>query len=151
MLSEMFLCLFNFRNRIAWSLSSEDPVLFPLPGTREWSMVNPLLYPQLRILAQKTDPPIRVPSGQHLWFNSEIVLAREENSSGSANDPKRLIPVVGELLLRLRHLTGQATLPGPESLLATGFLEVDELPANWLLIPGPWDGLISENIFCEQR
>jgi hypothetical protein len=61
-------------------------------------------------------------------MNSEIVFTPGENRSAAAEHLTDLILVVGELLVRLRHVTGQATLPGPESLLAAGGVEIADLP-----------------------
>lgn len=42
---------------------------------------------------------------------------------------ENLVPIVGDLLVRLRHASGQATLPRPESLITGGETHIDELPS----------------------
>lgn len=123
----MHLAFFSLAGQIAWKLSPQDPPLFALPSLADWSLVNPLLYPQLPILHAPTEPATHVSDGEHLWFTSEIVLASAAKSA--ENDRDGLRRFVGELLVRLRHVSGQATMPGPDSLMGWGFDEVDELPA----------------------
>jgi hypothetical protein len=124
------LVFFNFADRITWRLCGDGPTLFPLSGTLDWSLVNPLLYPQLPIPSFEHNPAIPVAAGKYFWVNSEIVFS----SNGTQGEPDRpkfenLVPIVGDLLVRLRHVSGQATLPRPESLVGGGGTNIDELPS----------------------
>jgi hypothetical protein len=128
----MLLAFFNFADRIVWRLSDGDPALFPLPGTGgEWSLVNPLLYPKLPVPSNELNSILHVGPGKYFWVNSEIVFAAAENRSDKPVIQKfeDLIPVISELLARLRHVSGQATLPRGDSFVAGGNIEILELPS----------------------
>ncbi|MGA2427192.1 MAG: hypothetical protein ABSH13_01705 [Candidatus Acidiferrum sp.] len=131
----MFLAVFNFAGRLNWRFDNEDASRFPLSGTSDWALVNPLVYHKLPIF-QRTEV-LPVSPKLHFCFNSEIVLASEktEPSEKKVDD---LIPIVGKLLVRLRLLSRQAALPGPEDLMMTGIAEVNELPQlTFDLSPSP--------------
>jgi hypothetical protein len=131
----MWLAFFNFADRITWRRSGDGPALFPLPGTPVWSLVNPLLYPQLPMIPSfERNPVIPVALGKYFWVNSEIVFAFNGKQVTQEPEPDRsifenLVPIVGDLLARLRHASGQATLPRPESLVSGGNANIDELPS----------------------
>ena len=143
--ARMRLAFFNFADRIAWRLCGDGPTLFPLPGTSDWSLVNPLLYPQLPMPSFEKNPVIPVALGKYFWVNSEIVFSFNDAQVMKDRQPdkskiKSLVPVVGDLLVRLRHVSGQATLPRLESLLSSGETNIDELPV--LSADSSWpDGL----------
>jgi hypothetical protein len=143
--ARMRLAFFSFADRIAWRLCGDGPTLFPLPGTSDWSLVNPLLYPQLPIPSFEHNPVIPVALGKYFWLNSEIVFS--SNGEQVIQDPEpdkskfeNLVPIVGDLLVRLRHASGQATLPRLESFISGGKTNIDELPS--LSTDSSWpDGL----------
>jgi hypothetical protein len=126
----MRLAFFNFKGEIIWKLSADDPSLFSLPGPSDWVLVNPLYYSQLRILHRSGDVPIQVGAKQYLLFNAELVFAAVGDEAASAkNDKDNLIRVARSLLLRLRHLSGQAALPMSDSyLMGMGYAEIESLP-----------------------
>lgn len=130
----MRLAFFNFADRISWRLCGDGPTFFPLPGTSDWSLVNPLLYPQLPIPSFEHNPVTPVALGKYFWVNSEIVFSSNDAQAIQDREPdksqlKNLMPIVCDLLLRLRHASGQATLPRLESLLSSGETYIDELPS----------------------
>ncbi len=126
----MRLVSFSFADRITWRLCGDGPSLFPLPGTSDWFLVNPLLYPQLPVPSFERNPVIPVALEKHFWVNSEIVFCngKEAIQEPDASKFENLVPIVSDLLVRLRHVSGQATLPRPESLVVGGETNIDELP-----------------------
>ena len=129
----MRLAFFNFADRITWRLCGDGPTLFQLSEAPDWSLVNPLLYPQLPIPSHEHNPIIPVAVWKYFWVNSEIVFlsnGKQVNQDRERDESEfeNLVPIVGHLLVRLRHASGQATLPRPESLLIRGEINIDELP-----------------------
>jgi hypothetical protein len=126
----MRLAFFNFKGEIIWKLGADAPSLFSLPGASDWVLVNPLYYSQLPILHRSGDVPIQVGANQYLLFNAELVFAAVGDKAASPkNDKDDLIRIARSLLLRLRHLSGQAALPVSDSyLMGTGYAEIESLP-----------------------
>lgn len=134
MLAAMRLAFFNFSDRIAWRFRGNDPALFPLPGTTDWSLVNPPLYFQLPTPSFERNPAVAVEPGKYFQVNSEIVFAatgQQATADRQLDEFKfdDLVPVMADLLVRLRHVSGQATLPRLESFISGGETKVDELPS----------------------
>jgi hypothetical protein len=133
----MQLLFFSFADRIAWRLSSDSPPLFSLPGTSDWFLVNPLLYPQLPIPAFERNPIVPVAPGKYFWVNSELVLScLTHNCEPDNSQFEILMPIVSDFLARLRHASGQATLPRTESLVTGGETNVTQLPS--LSVDSSW-------------
>jgi hypothetical protein len=129
--SAVNLIFFNFTDRIAWRLSAIDPTLFPLPGVTDWFLLNPLFYPHLQIPKLDQSSIIPVGDGKYFWVNSEIVFASNRYDGDQDEERfERLTSMVGDLLIRLRHTSGQATLPRLESLASTGEISIEILPAR---------------------
>ena len=64
-------------------------------------------------------------------MNSEIVFASNRYDGDQDEERfERLTSMVGDLLIRLRHTSGQATLPRLESLASTGEISIEILPAR---------------------
>jgi hypothetical protein len=148
----MQLVFFSFAERITWRLCDDAPILFVLPDTSDWSLVNPLLYPQLPVPSFERNPIIPVAVGKYFWVNSEIVFSSNgeqmiENREPDKSKFENPVAIVGDLLVRLRHSSGQATLPRPESLLGVGEINIDELPS--LSADSSWPEGLSPSRFQE--
>lgn len=128
----MLLACFQFRGLISWKLTSDDKLLFALPKTSEWFLVSPLLYPQLS-LSRHDDYFHALGQGKYFVTTPEIVLATKNDRTistfNSQEQFEELEHIVKDLLVRLRHLGGQATIPKFESCSVIGSINIDDLPA----------------------
>lgn len=128
----MLLVRSQFTAPIWWRIETDDPLLLPLPQTCHWLLVNPILYSQLPMSEHSRDFLEVIPSS---WLGPslEIILATSDEEtirdSASGGWSEALLPVIDALLLRLRHFTGQATLPKPESVIALTQQSIEEIPA----------------------
>lgn len=135
----MLLACFQFRDSISWKLNREDKSLFSLPGMSEWCLVSPLLYSQLP-LSRHEDYIHGIGQGKYFITTPEIVLATDNHTISTFNSPKQfdaLAQIVRDLLVRLRHIGGQATIPKFESCAVIGSAEIDDLPALQPAAPDP--------------
>lgn len=129
----MFLARFQFNVPLWWKLRVEDPLLFALPKTEGWSLLSPICYPCLTSLRRpETHEFPEVVPGVKFGPSAEIALATSDESrfKNATKHPKLLEDAVGDLLLRLRHATGQADMPKLSSCMGYFFGEEADLPKN---------------------
>jgi hypothetical protein len=130
----MLLFHLEFRDGFAWELDGADPILFSLPTTVDWFLLNPLFYGNLQ-------PVGRQPNGNHFGrgvsgrcfgTTHKIVFAtkRELTIEGRNGELASLLTIAKDLLARLRHLSGQATMPRVETWVVSTFLEIPDLPPH---------------------
>jgi hypothetical protein len=137
----MLLAQFTFPTATTWRLRSDGPSLFALSETNEWKLVSPHLYAQLPP-PRARDNVVSVNTGECFITCTEIVFAAENDrviqthkqsiGVGKHKPPyiDPLIELVDRLLTRLRHLSGQATIPKGESFSSLTFTELDDLPVH---------------------
>jgi hypothetical protein len=137
----MLLVRFIFAGSIWWRLNSDDPLLFALPKTGEWSLVNPLLYGALPCFGRRAADDIsQVDAGKMFGSTRDIVFASKDNRRFPKEKELRdqlqdnLKKIAEDFLLRLRHVGAQATMPKIESLGAWTFSEIPQLP---VYVPPP--------------
>jgi hypothetical protein len=127
----MLIAYFVFDGQITWRLSTEDSPAFPIPGTTEWLLVNPLLYPQLPSPRHDHISITSVAPGRYYcMYPADIILVSVENRSlqPSVEESPDIAPIAEDLLVRLRHISGQARMPGSGALMLSGYREIAELP-----------------------
>jgi hypothetical protein len=116
-----------------WKIDDGAASLLPLPKNHSWFLLNPRLYYRLPSFL-RSDWFIQVAPGKYFGPSSVLVFATEDPQTMAAYETAAesgsLEEIARELLLRLLHLTGQATLPRPESLIALQFAEIAELPKH---------------------
>src|SRR5271163_733028 len=80
--SSMFVVRFQFDHStsISWRLSSSDPLLFALPKTDRWRLLNPLRYFQLPD-PSPADNFVQVAPGKMFGATDEIAFASSEVGS----------------------------------------------------------------------
>lgn len=132
----MLLAHLQFTAYISWKFSAHDPSLFALSETKEWSLVNPLLYRHLAHAKSEIHCD-EMSSGKYFVMTQEIVLATEDEQALKAFDrnqtkigvlPLNLGEILERLVVRLRHAGGQATVPDFGSLMFCRLHEITNLP-----------------------
>ena len=115
-----------------WKIEPDDPPLFPLPQTSSWQLVNPILYSQFPP-SEKSTGPLEIRPGTWITASREIIIAISDDEIVLAPDsqfnPDSVIELIAGLLWRLRHLSGQATLPRSETFESVWPLGLDHIPA----------------------
>jgi hypothetical protein len=116
-----------------WKIDSKDPSLFELPNAMEWLLVNPLLYDQLSLfLSAYRGSFHQFAPSKYFGYTTGIVLATRNDQaiqSAEAEGYSSLAKICVELLARLRHAAGQATVPsGDHTVMAWTITKIDEVP-----------------------
>lgn len=110
---------------IHWRLHASDPKTFRLAETDKWLLVNPLFYPQLHRKANQIE---EVEDGKYVCYSSELLFISSDAPAGTMKIFEELDLVVETLLIKLRHISGQATLPLTSDIGMHGTEKVNELP-----------------------
>jgi hypothetical protein len=128
----MVLVRLQFRDSFAWRLDDADPPLFALPTTADWFLLNPLFYPNLQPTGPVPTLFLQYGSGKYFGIIGEIVFVtkRELTEECRTGEFLALLTMAGDLFTRLRHLSGQATMPKVENWLSSSFAEIGDLPAR---------------------
>jgi hypothetical protein len=128
----MQLVRFQFARRaISWRLGTGSAPTFAVPMTDEWLLLSPLLYDLLPGRSRPTNI-VHVASGEVFAVTSNIIFASAIHCVAQrykAEDvPEVLMSILEDLLLRLRHVSGQATIPKLDSVAMWSVEEIDKLP-----------------------
>ena len=125
---------------IFWVIAREDPSLFYLSDSTEWLFLNPILYDQLELFLPYIGSFYQFVEEKYFGHTTGIAFATRSDDamqSGEAKGFSNLALISVGLLARLRHASGQATIPsGNEAVVALGITKRDELP-----VPHPVDDL----------
>jgi hypothetical protein len=128
----MLLVRIRFAEHFWWKINADAPRLFPLAQNAQWSLVNPVLYAQLWPSENKPGF-FRIDGDDWLGTSREVALltndAQAIRDSSSEGWGEAMWQLGSDLVVRFRHLSGQATLPKPESLHTIERQTIEELPA----------------------
>jgi hypothetical protein len=125
MLQNMVIGFFLLTVPIHWRLHANDPKTFTLAETDNWLLVNPLYYPQRHRAANQME---EVEEGKFVCYSKELVFISSDAPAGTMKIFEELDLVVDKLLIKIRHISGQATLPLKTDIGMHGTEEVNELP-----------------------
>jgi hypothetical protein len=134
MLTQMLIASLHFGSAIRWILDSADPPFFDLHESSEWVLMNPLFsVPVIQHDEKRAIMAVEV--GEYLITSDQVFLATQNNqiiqshkqrTAGSVKtETPEVYELAGRMLLRLRHASGQATMPKIETLQFVTFFETD--------------------------
>lgn len=126
----MVIAHLEFDGRFSWRLDKADPSLFSIPSLQDWKLLSPLLYGDLA--EPQLSSFMEYAVGRYLGHSSCVIFVRDgsmsDSSGGEDGETERLTHSVSDLLVRLRHLTGQASLPKAENIACLGLDEIESIP-----------------------
>ena len=130
----MLLLRLQFRDSFAWRFNASDPTVFALPTTGDWFLLSPLVYWKLHPVVGPAPSGShffnQCGAGQYFGMTSEIVFATKREVADEFRTAELLsvLTIAKDLFSRLRHLSGQATMPKVDNWIVSGFVEIGVLP-----------------------
>jgi len=121
----MNIVVYWLANGIFWRLSPADPVSLPLAFSPGWSLINPSLYwglPSHGMMPFGTQEPLPLGDGSCLFHCRQLAFTCDSRLSAEAE-----FTAVSETLVRMRHISGQATISRNDPMISTTTF-LDQLP-----------------------
>ncbi len=125
----MLFVRLEFDSDFHWRLNSFDPLQFPVSGTDDWNFVSPLVYGNFDLIGSSSF--VEYDPGKFFGSSTGIVFVRHDVNTTdweSSGESDRLVKLAMDLLTRLRHLAGQATIPQPKNFVCIASHLADAVP-----------------------
>jgi hypothetical protein len=121
----MYIAVYFLADGIFWRLSPADPLSLPVTFSPGWSLINPILYwglPSNVVVPFGTQEPLPLGDGSCLLHSRQLAFTCDSRLSAEAE-----FAALRETLVRMRHISGQATISRNDPMLSTT-TSLDQLP-----------------------
>lgn len=128
----MKLVFLKFDTRIDWRIDDDDPDRFQLPTTKDWLLLSPLLYESLGPPSQSNFSSYA--PGKYFGETLDLVFVSTRDFSKQkweAEDTKNMWEIALDLLTRLRHISGQASMPRAKNAALLVHGQITDIPNRY--------------------